>query len=242
MVAEGVELVLLLAGAFIGSFVSAVCGFGGGFLILPLIVAVVGPRTAVPLITLGLLFSNTTRLLLLRQFIIWRMVWPYAAGGVIGAIIGGIVFTQLSTGFLFRSIGALLIISVIVRRWKTGDILADHIWVLTPVGVFIGFFSAVWGAVGPFAVPFFLATGIRKERFVATLAVGALCIHLAKATVYGQYDLLHINLVKTGLALGVMMIIGTWVGKQVLTRTTPRLFLILVDTLLVVIGVIFLVR
>lgn len=241
MIADGAELVLLLAGAFVGALVSGVCGFGGGVLILPLVVALVGPRVAVPLITFGLLFSNTTRFVLLWRHIEWRLVWHYASGGIIGAILGGILFTQLSAGFLSRSIGALLIVSVITRRWKSGDILAGRLWVMTPVGAVVGFLSAVWGAVGPFAVPFFLATGLRKERFVATIAVGALFIHLAKSAVYGRYDLLPVSLIKTGLALGFMMIIGTWVGKQLLTRTTPRVFLILVDVLLVVLGVVFLI-
>lgn len=242
MIAHGTDLILLLAGAFVGALVSGVCGFGGGILILPLVVAIVGPRVAVPFLTFGLLFSNGTRVLLLRRFVVWSSLWRYVLGAIPGALIGAVIFTKLPVGLVTRSIGALLIITVVIRRWKREDLLAGHSWILAPVGAVIGFLSAIWGAVGPLAVPFFLATGLRKERFVATIGLGALLIHVAKLTVYEHYDLMSWGLVKTGLVFGALMIIGTWVGKQILVRTTPRIFLILVDILLVIVGVVFLLR
>ena len=71
------ELSLLLSGAFVAGVVSAIAGFGGGILYLPLVVALVGPREAVPLVTFGLMFSNVTRVT-----IHWKsIVWPLAVYG-----------------------------------------------------------------------------------------------------------------------------------------------------------------
>jgi len=242
VIAHGTDLILLMVGAFVGALVSGVCGFGGGILILPLVVAIVGPRVAVPFLTFGLLFSNGTRVFLLRRFVVWSSLWRYVVGAIPGALIGAFVFTKLPAGLVTRSIGVLLIITVVVRRWRRDDLLAGHTWILAPVGAVIGFLSAIWGAVGPLAVPFFLATGLRKERFVATIGFGALMIHVAKLSVYQSYDLLSWGLVKTGLAFGALMIVGTWVGKQILVQTTPRIFMILVDLLLVIVGAVFLLR
>jgi uncharacterized membrane protein YfcA len=242
MIATGLDLILLLAGAFVAAVVSGVCGFGGGVLFLPLIIALVGPRAAVPLITIGLLFSNFTRLALLRRHIDWPLALRYAAGAIPGAVIGAIVFATLPDGFVTRSIGGFLIVAVLFRRYKGLQIPVHRRWIFIPVGTGVGFFSAIWGAIGPMAVPFFLAAKLSKEAFVATIAIGAFLMHIAKIITYGRLDLLNTPLVKTGLLLGLLMIFGTWVGKVILTRTTPRVFLIVVDILMVVLGVFFLVR
>ncbi|HUU45649.1 MAG TPA: sulfite exporter TauE/SafE family protein [Acidobacteriota bacterium] len=242
MIATGFELVLLLVGAFVGALVTAVCGFGGGILILPLIVAIVGPRAAVPLITFMLVFSNATRLLLLRRWVDWPLALRYTAGAVPAAVLGGILFVRLPAGFITRGIGVFLILSVILNRWNRVRLPHRHQWIFYPAGALVGFFSAIWGAIGPLAVPFFLAARLGKEAFVGTLAFGALVMHIAKTVTYGRFDLLSDELVRTGLILGALMIAGAWTGTRILHRTDPRIFRIAVDILLVIVGVIFLVQ
>jgi uncharacterized membrane protein YfcA len=222
--------------------VTAICGFGGGLLILPLIVAIVGPRAAVPLITLMLIFSNFGRVVFLRRWIAWPLGLRYICGAIPAAVIGGIVFVRLPAGFITRGIGVFLILSVIVHHWERLRVPQKHSWIFYPAGALVGFFSAIWGAIGPLAVPFFLSAKLSKEAFVGTLAFGALSMHIAKTITYGRLDLVSMDLLRTGVVLGAIMVFGAWVGTRILRRATPRAFGIAVDILLMIIGVYFLVR
>ncbi|HEX9749699.1 MAG TPA: sulfite exporter TauE/SafE family protein [candidate division Zixibacteria bacterium] len=236
------ELPLLLSGACVAGIISAICGFGGGILYLPIVVAIVGPRTAVPLITLGLIFSNLSRVLLLFKHVKWPLTFKYCLGAIPGAILGALIFVRLPTGLLTRSIGVFLIASVFLRRFEQMQVRPSQHWIFIPLGAIVGFFSAIWGAIGPAAVPFFLATGLTKEAFVATIAFGAFAMHIAKTLSYGGLGLLHQSMLPLGAAIAVLMIFGTWIGHRILKRTTPRVFLTLVDGLLIVLGLFFLLK
>ncbi|MEW5701531.1 MAG: sulfite exporter TauE/SafE family protein [Candidatus Zixiibacteriota bacterium] len=237
-----INLTLLLAGAFLSAVISAVCGFGGGILYLPLMVAIVGPRSAVPLMAFGLMISNFTRFWLLRRHCVWPLTWRYTAGAVPGALIGALVFVQIPTQLITTLIGVFLIVSVVISRWQSHRPLLTRWTIFYPLGAVVGFFSSIFGVVGPASIPFFLATGLHKEAFVSTVAFGAFVMHLTAVAAFSQFRLLNGPLLQTGVFIGLAMIGGTWIGKQILMRAQPTTFLFAVDVLLVGLGVFFLVR
>ncbi|MBI3872299.1 MAG: sulfite exporter TauE/SafE family protein [candidate division Zixibacteria bacterium] len=236
------HLSLLLTGALLAGVLSAVAGFGGGVLYLPLVVAVVGARAAVPLITFGLLFSNFTRLVILRRHIVWPLTLRYCIGAIPGAALGAFVFVHLPSTYVTKGIGGFLIVSVIFSRWQKNRPVLTRWGIFYPLGAIVGFFSTILGVIGPAAMPLFLAAGLRKEAFVATVALGAFVMHLTGTITYGQFNLLSGPLMSTGLLIGALMAIGTWVGTLILTRATPKAFLNLVEVLLVILGVFFIFR
>jgi hypothetical protein len=92
------------------------------------------------------------------------------------------------------------------------------------------------------AVPFFLATGIRKEAFVGTMAIGALLMHITGVTTWTAFRIITPAIVAYGLLMGALMVAGTYAGTAMLNRINPRVFMYVVEALLVVIGVLFLVK
>lgn len=238
-----VETSALLAGAFVAGVVSAIAGFGGGILYLPLVVALVGPRTAVPLVTFGLIFSNLTRVSIHWRSIVWPLAIRYLIGAIPGAALGAIVFVKLPADWITKGIGAFLIASVVFLLTQKENRPPLTRWgVFYPLGAMVGFFSNMLGVVGPMAVPFFLATGIRKEAFVGTMAIGALLMHVTGVTTWMAFRIMTGEIVRNGLLMGVLMVAGTYAGNALLKRASSKAFMYVVEGLLVVIGVLLLVK
>ncbi len=104
----------------------------------------------------------------------------------------------------------------------------------------MGFLSALLGTVGPLAATFFLSYGLTKGAYIGTDALAAVVMHVTKLPVYGQYALLDLHSITTGLSLGLVMIVGTFAGKRLLDRLPERLFHWIIEGMLLVSGVQFL--
>ena len=107
------------------------------------------------------------------------------------------------------------------------------------VGAASGLGSALLGSVGPLTAPFFLAYGLTRAAYIGTEAASALAMHLAKIAAYGAGDLLT-RVLLYGAALTPATLAGAWVGKKIVGRISDRVFVILVESGLVVAGVLFL--
>ncbi|NES16982.1 MULTISPECIES: TSUP family transporter, partial [Micromonospora] len=76
------------AAAFALAWLSAVAGFGGGVLLLPVFTALFGLRAAVPMLTLTQLSSNGARVWFNRKDLNWPLVGWFALGAVPCAVTG----------------------------------------------------------------------------------------------------------------------------------------------------------
>ena len=88
--------------------------------------------------------------------------------------------------------------------------------------------------------PFMLGAGLTKEAFVATMAVISLTTNMARITAFGGADLLTSDYVLLGLAVGVVMIPGNWIGRTFLRRMAPGTHSVLIDLFALIGGANFL--
>ena len=72
--------------------------------------------------------------------------------------------------------------------------------------------------------------------YIGTEALTAVTMHLVKIVVYGGNALLSVQSVVIGLAIGAVMIVGSYLGKRPLARVPERLFPIIIEVVLVVGG------
>lgn len=242
---EGVALWPTAAGlmvlSFIGAVVSAIAGFGGGMLFLPFLAQVVGPERAVPILTVMLLLATPSRAFLNRREVRWRIVGWYALGSSLGAVLGAFVFLSLPVFWLLKAIGAFLILAVVSRHVPGGKLRIVDERAFAPIGAGGGFIGGVVGGMGPMVSPFFLAAGLTGPGFVGTVAACAVWMHVVKLFVYDRGGAVGTGTLTLGLALGLAMVFGTFAGTKVLGRLDAARFTLIVESLLVLIGIWFLV-
>ncbi len=233
-------LALASVAAFSLAFVSAVAGFGGGVLLLPVFTALFGLRVAVPVLTLTQLTSNAGRVWFNRRELHWPLIGWFSLGAVPTAVIGALVFAAAPLGPLKRLLGVFLLAVVAWRRLRPQPRRpTDRAFI--GVGAASGLGSALLGSVGPLTAPFFLAHGLFKAAYIGTEAASAVLMHLAKLGGYGAGDLLDLRVFLLGLALVPSTIVGPWAGKQALQRVDETRFVRIVEIGLLVAGTLLII-
>lgn len=220
---------------------AAVTGFGGAAVLLPVLVAFFGVRDAVPILTIAQLVGNGSRVWFNRREVALPVVGWFALGGVPLALAGGWLFATAPISPLTRGLGLFLLLVVLVRRtgvWKPGRLPLRSFALL---GAVFSFLSALVGSVGPLMAPFFLAFGLVKGAYIGTEALATVVMHVAKLAAYGGAALLSWHGALVGLALGPIMVGGSWTGKRIVDRLPERVFVLLIEITMLAAGALFLV-
>jgi len=234
--------IVVIVTALVASILAAVAGFGGAVIMLPVLVWAVGIRDAIPVLTIAQLIGNLSRVIFNRRELKWPVVWRFALGAVPAAVIGGIIFATAPATALVRLLGVFLIIMVIYRHTSWGNNARLTLRGFVPLGAASGILSAVLGTVGPFAAPFFLSYGLVKGAYIGTEAMTAVIMHITKLGVYGSYALIGAQTLLVGIAIGGVMILGTYLGKRLLNRVPEHIFPYIIEGTMLVAGVIFIIR
>jgi uncharacterized protein len=235
------EVLLLVTAALIASVLSAVAGFGGAVVLLPVLALVFGVRDAVPTLTVAQLVGNASRVWFNRREVCWPVVGWFAVGSAPLGVLGGVVFATAPLPVLTRAVGVFLLLAVACRHLLPKTTSPMPRWAFAPVGAVNSFVSAVAGTAGPLTAPFFLTFGLVKGAYIGTEAVTAVVTHATKLAVYGTAELLTARAVGAGSLLGAVMVAGTYLGKRLVEQVSPRIFVCLVEIVLAVTGVYFIV-
>lgn len=230
------------AAAFVGATLAAVSGFGGAAVLLPVLVAAFGPRLAVPILTVAQLVGNGSRVWFNRRAVDYRVVGWFALGGIPLAVAGGILFATAPLHVLTRAIGAFLILIVLWRRLRPGVTWRPSLKSFAGIGAVSSLLSAMVGSVGPLMAPLFLAYGLVKGAYIGTEACATVVMHLTKLAVYRQAAVLPNAAIVAGLALGPVMIAGSWLGHHIVDRMPERVFVAIIELTMLVAGLLFLIK
>ena len=236
------NFVLLAAAAFLASTLAAVAGFGGAAVLLPMLVMVFGVRDAIPILTVAQLMGNLSRVWFNQRELELPVVGWFALGGVPAALVGGFLFASAPLSFLTRILGIFLITVVAYRHIGKASALRLPLRGFAILGAVFSFLSALLGSVGPIMIPFFLAYGLVKGALIGTEALATVVMHVTKLVAYGSTAVLTTTGAVVGIALGSIMIFGSFVGKRILDRLPEKIFVLLIEATLLVAGLGFLIR
>jgi uncharacterized membrane protein YfcA len=219
-----VDIGLLVAG-FVSWTISTLSAGGGSVLMLVAAGIILKGHTIAPVITLTSTVASPTRVILFWEHIDWRVVRWYLPGAIAGATLGGWIFTLASGQILQVCIGLFLVSTA--WQYRLGDRARSFPmrlpWFL-PVSFVVGMISAIVGASGLLANPFYLNYGLEKERMVATRAVNSLFVQLAKISAYLTFGALDWELARYGLCAGAGAVLGIWLTRPLLRRLDSRRF------------------
>jgi uncharacterized membrane protein YfcA len=179
------------------------------------------------------LVSNSTRTLASLRHVDWRTVGRFAVGAAPGLVLGLALLSWLgeprqAEPWLKATVGVYILGSLVLpRRPKTAG--ASRWWDFPLMGLLAGTAAFTVGAVGPLIAPLFARRDFVKERLVATKAICQSCTHVAKIPAFlylRSYENLA-GLAGVTLAMGLLVIPGTLLGKRLLPRVSEQRFLLL---------------
>ena len=228
--------------ALVGFTIAGVTGFGGGILILPVLVLFLGPREAIPMVSIAQGIASLVRFWMHRQHIAWSVMGWFAMGTIPVAILATMLFVHTPDTIYIRALGGALLLLAIYRHSAWGQRLTMRPLGFVPVGAATGLVAGYLGVGGPVPAPFLLAYGLVGHAYVGTMGASTLIPQFFKLLVLGSSDLLGSRTLVIGLGLGVFSWLGAHLGQFIIRWLPERWFSHLVEGMLVVVGIFLLLR
>lgn len=217
--------------AFLTGLLHGATGMAGGVVMVAILAHPVGIKTAVPVMTVALIFSHLARALLYVRESDWSVAGRVLLFGCPTIVLGAVIFGMIDSRTVALVFAAFLVASFPIKYW------ARRHDVRTGPKLLAGA-SAVWGmlagnVIGPgfFLAPFLLGTGMNRMTFVGTLATVTLVMNVVKVSVFGATDLMSSEIFALGVLIGLITIPGNWAGRQVLRRMRDSDHRIVIDVL-----------
>lgn len=220
----------LLGFSFLGSFITAAFGIGGGVAFLGACAILLPPAAIIPVHGVVQLGSNGIRALMFFRHIAWSALPAFVAGSLIGVAIGGSVVVALP-GWVVQSVVGVFILWVVFShppRWMS------HMPLIT--GLISSFLTMFFGATGPFVAGYVKALKLDRHAHTAAQAILMTVQHGLKVAMFGFLGFAFADWALFIAGLIAAGALGTWVGKQVLGRMTDHGFHRILNVILVLIA------
>jgi uncharacterized protein len=234
------SLLFLLVLGFVAGTIGGVIGFGSSIMLMPALVVMYGPRTAVPIMAVTALMSNLARVIVWWRELDWRAVAAYSVTAVPAAALGARTLFAIPPRLADGVLGAFFILMIPARRWMVARGLRVRLGHLALVGAVIGYFTGIVVSTGPINTPFFLAYGLTKGAFLGTEALASLGMYVSKAIAFRSFGALTGEVILQGLIIGSSLMVGSWAAKFLVLRIPPERFHLLMEAVLFFSGVVML--
>ena len=206
-------------------------GLAGGFLLGALLAPFVGVRAIVPVMSIVLLISHSSRTLLNIRDLDRKGLLLIFGPAIPGIIFIAGLYKQIPTYLLAFVLGATILLAVPLRRWSHVRGLKIGKLPLALAGLAFGPLTAISLGPGVLLAPVMLAYGMAKEQFVATLAAFATGTNVLRVIMFGSAALIGPETIGLGLAVGALTIPGNWLGRTFLRQMSDHRFALLADAL-----------
>jgi len=215
----GIGLVALLGLA--GGFLTTLSGLGGGLILVTALSLLWGPHLALPVSALALLVGNLHRFTLYRHHVRADIARPLLIGLVPGSAIGAFLVAGLPSGLL--QIAMLLLVGLALARAALGWTWRLPRAALAPAGGAVGVMAGTAGGAAVLTCPLLKAAGVGGDEYMATMALSAVAMHIARTAGYGAGGLVDASTFAWAGFLAVTLVAGNLIGRAVRKRLPPRI-------------------
>jgi uncharacterized protein len=236
--------------AFLAAVLTFFSGFGLGTILLPLIALFFPLEAAIGLTALVHLANNLFKLALLGKYVNRAVVLRFGLPALLAAWLGAEALLRLShlpplaayhlLGHPFAVTPVKLVVAVLMAAFA---LLEIHPTLASPTlsarwlplgGMLSGFFGGLSGHQGALRSIFLLKCGLTKDAFISTGVVIACLVDVSRLAVYAGGFPPHLIRDNAGPLLATLAgaLLGSVVGRRLLTRVTMRFVQALVAALL----------
>lgn len=224
---DWMDISLLCAAAFFTSALTAVAGAGGGTILIALMLLFLPPAAAIPAHGVVQLASNTWRVWLFRKHMVWPLIIRFSLLMPFGVALGLWLFQGMPKELVQALIGFFVLLTLFLRHLKRFAPREFPLWAFVPLGFVTGALNMIVGVIAPVLGALIIRKDLNKENVVATLGFFGFIGNLLKIAAFTLVGFSFAEFGPLLLLMIVSVIIGTSVGKRVLSGFDERTFLIL---------------
>jgi uncharacterized protein len=203
-------------------------GFGAGFgsLAVPMMALVISVPQAAAILMPLLFVMDLMGIAAYRKDFDKHLLKFLLPCGLIGTVIGTLLFKLLSAQFIAGIVGAVTLIFLAQRLLfpPKKDSAPPPRWAGALLTITSGFTSFVAHAGGPPFNAYMIAQRLTPVAFTATAAYFFFIINLSKWAPYAWLGLLDLRNFATSLMLLPVAPLGVWLGVKIARRIQPTLF------------------
>ena len=209
-------------------------GFGAGFgsLAVPLMALAVTVPQAAAILMPVLLLMDLLGMAAFRKNVDWRLLKFLLPFGLIGVLIGTLLFRWLDSHVVAGIVGAFTLLFLAQRLLfpPRPDSAPPPRWLGVLLTTVSGFTSFVAHAGGPPINAYVIPLRMKPLLFTGTMAFFFFAVNMAKWVPYAWLGLLDWRNMSTSLVLLPLAPIGVWIGVRIAHRIRPVLFYRLIYT------------
>ncbi len=227
----------------LGYTIFGATGFGSSIISVPGLAHFFPLAFTVPLVTTTDAFAAVSTAVRLRRLVAWREVARLLPAMLIGIALGATLLLNLPRDPALLALGVFAASYGIYVLAGPRKLTRAPGWLVWPVGVIGGMFSALFGTGGPIYIVFLSARIDDKSVLRATsslVVVVSVWIRLALFIASGL--LLNTTLIVMALMLLPVMALGLWIGNRLHHALSRGGVLRLIAGLLMINGVALIVR
>jgi uncharacterized membrane protein YfcA len=233
-----VQLLLVASMALFASVIGGLAGYGTGALMPLVLVPLVGAEPVVPIIAISSIFTNFSRFTAYFRYADRRRALIVVAAAALTTALGAYGYTRLTSAGAAVVIGAMLILSVPLRRLlkrrevKIGD---------AGLGVgAVGFGVLVGGTAGAGVIllSLLMAAGLEGAAVIATDAVISLAISMIKVSVFGLAGVVSPQVLAFAVLIGVVALPGAFLARAFVERMPVHIHTAILDVAVTIGGVV----
>lgn len=228
------ELIWLPVAGLVSSTFTAAIGFGGGPIIIAVLLMFVAPARAIPLHGMVQLTANLTRFTLIRRHVCWPLVFRFGLLMAPGGALGMWVFQGMSERVIQVVIGLFILTTLLLREVRFVRERDFPRWVFIPLGFVVGALAVTTGVVALFTGAFMIRKELSKEGINATMAVFGALGHLLKIVAFGLAGFDFGAALPLYLVMVPSVLLGVVLGRTLLRYFTERVFLLAFKAAMVV--------
>jgi uncharacterized membrane protein YfcA len=217
--------------AIVTAAIHGATGVAGGFLMTAVLAVIIGVKPVVPVMSVALLISHSSRIVLNRENLDREVFLLIAIPAAPCIIATAWIYGKMPSSLIAVLLGSVVLISIPMRRWAKSRKIKSDRKALIGVATIYGGLSGASVGPGMLLIPFMLGYGLTKEAFVATLAAIAFTTNVTRIAIFSSTSLLDTQYLLLGIFVGVMTIPGNYMGRSILRRLTNDRHALIVDVL-----------
>jgi uncharacterized protein len=237
---ENLPYFILLS--LLAEILGTVGGFGSSLFFVPIASYFLDFHSVLGITALFHVSSNITKIFFFRKGYDKKLIITVGIPAVLFVIIGAFLSKYIQTNILEISLAVFLILVsstlLIFKNLSVKPTLSNSIG----GGVLSGLIAGLLGTGGAIRGITLAAFNLKTEVFIATSAIIDLGIDASRSVVYYSNGYMHKDDLYLIPILLVVSIIGTFIGKKILTRMSDHQFKSVVLLLIFITGIITLVK